>query len=90
MAQKCLSGQQGLNLLRGSGHQVFWVVVGISWAGQSCVNLPVGSANQLCRLAENLLPAQTNKTRENLTVNVAVSNWLFKLFLIGQVKARCN
>lgn len=58
--KNCLSGQQGLNLLRWSGYQVLWVFVAISWAGQRCVNLPVGSAHQLCRLTENLLPAQTD------------------------------
>lgn len=58
--KNCLSGQQGLNLLRWSGYQVLWVFVAISWAGQRCVNLPIGSAHQLCRLTENLLPAQTD------------------------------
>lgn len=66
LAQKCLSGQQGPNLRRGPRHQVLRVLVGISRAGQSCVNLPVGSAHQLCRQAENLLPAQTHKPHENL------------------------
>lgn len=59
--QKCSSGQQGLNLLRGSGYQIFWVLVAISRAGECCVNLCIGSAHQLCRLAENLLPAQTDR-----------------------------
>lgn len=60
--QKRLSGQQGLNLLRGPGHKVLWVFVAISWAGQCCVDLSIGPAHQLCRLTENLLPAQTDKT----------------------------
>lgn len=42
------SGQQSLDLLRGSGQQVLWVFVGIRWAGQCCVNLPIGPAHQLC------------------------------------------
>lgn len=62
LTEKCRSGQQGLNLLRGSGHQVLWVLVAICWASQCGVNLSIGSAHQLCRLTENLLPAQTDKT----------------------------
>lgn len=57
--KKCLSGQQGLNLLRGSGKQVLWVFVAVGWAAERSVDLPIGSAHQLGGLTENLLPAHT-------------------------------
>lgn len=60
--RKCLSGQQGLNLLGRPGHQVLGVFVAVSWAGQRRVDLPVGPAHQLCGLAEDVLPAQTHET----------------------------
>lgn len=60
--RKCLSGQQGLNLLGRPGHQVLGVFVAVSWAGQRRVDLPVGPAHQLCGLAEDVLPARTHET----------------------------
>lgn len=60
--RKCLSGQQGLNLLGRPGHQVLGVFVAVSRAGQRRVDLPVGPAHQLCGLAEDVLPAQTHDT----------------------------
>lgn len=66
VGQKCLSGQQGLNLRRWSGKQVLWVFVAVSWAGQRSVHLPVGSAHQLCGLMEDLLPAHTDESSLHL------------------------
>lgn len=62
MKKNCISAQQSLNLLWWPGHQGLWVFVAIRWAGQRFVHLPIGPAHQLCRLTENLLPAQTDKT----------------------------
>lgn len=55
-----LSGQQGLDLLGRPRHQLLRVFVAVSRAAQRRVDLAVGSAHQLCGLAEDVLPARTH------------------------------
>ena len=66
------SGEESLHLLRRAVQNALWVLVAAGRAHHGGIHLPVGSADQLHRLLQDLLPVDGQAKRETTVLKYSL------------------